>query len=74
MTCLKCKANEGTIFTGGEGGSSRFCADCFHGNLYGKFKLDVTSHAMISPTDKVRWSFIQVCEGKGSGPSPVVAA
>ncbi|KAL4571681.1 hypothetical protein LXL04_018444 [Taraxacum kok-saghyz] len=54
--CFKCKASEATIFTGGEGGS-RFCADCFRSNLYGKFKLAVTSHAMISPTDKVLVAF-----------------
>lgn len=64
-TCLKCKANEATIFTGGEGGS-RFCADCFRGNLYGKFKLAVTSHAMITPTDKVLVAF-------SGGPSSRVA-
>ncbi|CAI9297724.1 unnamed protein product [Lactuca saligna] len=64
-TCLKCKAAEATVFTGGEGGS-RFCADCFRSNLYGKFKLAVTSHAMISPTDKVLVAF-------SGGPSSRVA-
>ncbi|KAI3694539.1 hypothetical protein L1987_77506 [Smallanthus sonchifolius] len=56
MTCLKCKAVEATIFTGGDGGG-RFCADCFRSNLYGKFKLAVTSNAMISPIDKVLVAF-----------------
>lgn len=55
-TCLKCKSSEATIFTGGEGGG-RFCADCFRSNLYGKFKLAVTSNAMISPLDKVLVAF-----------------
>ncbi|KVI12121.1 Thiouridylase, cytoplasmic, subunit 2 [Cynara cardunculus var. scolymus] len=54
--CLKCKGTEATIFTGGDGGG-RFCADCFRSNLYGKFKLAVTSNAMISPTDKVLVAF-----------------
>lgn len=55
-TCLKCKSTEATIFTGGDGGG-RFCSDCFRSNLYGKFKLAVTSNAMISPTDKVLVAF-----------------
>ncbi|XP_071720486.1 cytoplasmic tRNA 2-thiolation protein 2 [Rutidosis leptorrhynchoides] len=54
--CLKCKATEATVFTGGDGGG-RFCSDCFRSNLYGKFKLAVTSNAMISPTDKVLVAF-----------------
>ncbi|KAD5317522.1 hypothetical protein R6Q59_032845 [Mikania micrantha] len=65
MTCLKCKATEATVFTGGDGGG-RFCADCFRSNLYGKFKLAVTSNAMISPTDKVLVAF-------SGGPSSRVA-
>ncbi|MFS7894597.1 putative cytoplasmic tRNA 2-thiolation protein [Helianthus anomalus] len=64
-TCLKCKATEATVFTGGDGGG-RFCADCFRSNLYGKFKLAVTSNAMISPTDKVLVAF-------SGGPSSRVA-
>lgn len=63
--CLKCKGTEATIFTGGDGGG-RFCADCFRSNLYGKFKLAVTSNAMISPTDKVLVAF-------SGGPSSRVA-
>ncbi|XP_076958173.1 cytoplasmic tRNA 2-thiolation protein 2-like [Bidens hawaiensis] len=63
--CLKCKAVEATVFTGGDGGG-RFCADCFRSNLYGKFKLAVTSNAMISPTDKVLVAF-------SGGPSSRVA-
>ncbi|KAK9075855.1 hypothetical protein SSX86_004184 [Deinandra increscens subsp. villosa] len=65
MMCLKCKAIEATVFTGGDGGG-RFCADCFRSNLYGKFKLAVTSNAMISPTDKVLVAF-------SGGPSSRVA-
>lgn len=63
--CLKCKATEATIFTGGDGGG-RFCADCFRSNLYGKFKLAVTSNALISPTDKILVAF-------SGGPSSRVA-
>lgn len=55
-TCLKCKSTEATIFTGGDGGG-RFCPYCFRNNMYGKFKLAVTSNAMISPTDKLLVAF-----------------
>jgi cytoplasmic tRNA 2-thiolation protein 2 len=53
--CVKCKFNEPISATGGEDG--RFCAECFRSNLYGKFRLAVTSHAMISPTDNVLVAF-----------------
>ncbi|GJT05162.1 sodium/calcium exchanger NCL2-like protein [Tanacetum coccineum] len=56
ITCLKCNSPEATIFTGG-GGGGRFCEDCFRNNLYGNFKLVVTSNAMISPLDKVLVAF-----------------
>nr|XP_043621322.1 cytoplasmic tRNA 2-thiolation protein 2 [Erigeron canadensis] len=64
-TCLKCKATQATVFTGGDGGG-RFCPECFRSNLYGKFKLAVTSNALISPTDKILVAF-------SGGPSSRVA-
>lgn len=57
--CLKCKANKSisttTTTTGGDCG--KFCADCFRSNLFGKFKLAVTSNAMINPSDCVLVAF-----------------
>ncbi|KAF3592425.1 hypothetical protein DY000_02028035 [Brassica cretica] len=35
----------------------RFCADCFRSNVFGKFRLAVTSHAMITPSDNVLVAF-----------------
>lgn len=66
--CIKCKTNEATIANagGGSGDGGRFCADCFRSNLFGKFKLAVTSNAMISPTDNVLVAF-------SGGPSSRVA-
>ncbi|MCI87390.1 cytoplasmic tRNA 2-thiolation protein 2-like, partial [Trifolium medium] len=54
--CIKCKLND---VVSGYGGidDGRFCADCFRSNLFGKFRLAVTSNAMISPTDKVLVAF-----------------
>ncbi|KAA8517105.1 hypothetical protein F0562_017398 [Nyssa sinensis] len=68
--CLKCKVNE-TIAPpsaagGGVGDGGRFCADCFRGNLFGKFRFAVTANAMISPSDKVLVAF-------SGGPSSRVA-
>lgn len=58
--CLKCKVNR-TIATAAEGcgefGGGRFCADCFRSNLFGKFRLAVTTNAMISPSDNVLVAF-----------------
>ncbi|KAK7816273.1 cytoplasmic trna 2-thiolation protein 2 [Quercus suber] len=45
--CIKCKTKEPI---GGDEGRM-FCIECFRSNLYGKFRLAVTSHAMITPTD-----------------------
>ncbi|KAL8493984.1 hypothetical protein ACS0TY_024964 [Phlomoides rotata] len=60
--CLKCKVNETISVThpavaGGGGDGGRFCADCFRGNLFGKFRFAVTSNAMISPSEKVLVAF-----------------
>lgn len=60
--CLKCKINEPIAVThpavaAGGGECRRFCADCFRSNLFGKFRLAVTSNAMILPTDRVLVAF-----------------
>ncbi|XP_040372773.1 cytoplasmic tRNA 2-thiolation protein 2 isoform X3 [Rosa chinensis] len=54
--CLKCKANP-PISADTHADDSRFCADCFRANLFGKFRFAVTSNAMISPTDNVLVAF-----------------
>lgn len=55
--CLKCKSSE--IIAGGVNGGNnmKLCAECFRGNLYGKFKFAVTANAMISPSDNVLVAF-----------------
>ncbi|KAH7561367.1 hypothetical protein JRO89_XS10G0217000 [Xanthoceras sorbifolium] len=52
--CVKCKAKEAVSGAGEDG---RFCRECFRSNLYGKFKLAVTSNAMITPSDNVLVAF-----------------
>ncbi|KAL2483084.1 Cytoplasmic tRNA 2-thiolation protein 2 [Forsythia ovata] len=47
----------GGVGVGGGGDGSRFCADCFRSNLFGKFRFAVTSNAMISPSDNVLIAF-----------------
>ncbi|XP_062113415.1 cytoplasmic tRNA 2-thiolation protein 2 [Humulus lupulus] len=65
--CLKCKANRPiSSESSASGDDARFCGDCFRSNLFGKFRLAVTSNAMISPTDKVLVAF-------SGGPSSRVA-
>ncbi|XP_065856558.1 cytoplasmic tRNA 2-thiolation protein 2 [Euphorbia lathyris] len=56
--CIKCKVNQ-PISSDSVGGADdvRFCPDCFRNNLYGKFRLAVTSHAMITPSDNVLVAF-----------------
>jgi cytoplasmic tRNA 2-thiolation protein 2 len=49
--CTKCGEEEAQKDCNG------LCAGCFRAYLYGKFKLAVTSNAMISPTDKVLVAF-----------------
>uniref|UniRef100_A0A2N9F6E8 Cytoplasmic tRNA 2-thiolation protein 2 n=2 Tax=Fagus sylvatica TaxID=28930 RepID=A0A2N9F6E8_FAGSY len=60
--CMKCKIKE--PISGDEG--RMFCGECFRSNLYGKFRLAITSHAMITPTDNVLVAF-------SGGPSSRVA-
>lgn len=54
--CVKCKSNQ-PVCCGIGGDDSRFCKDCFHTNLYGKFKQAVAYNAMITPSDKVLVAF-----------------
>ncbi|CAI0375019.1 unnamed protein product [Linum tenue] len=56
--CLKCKVSPPiSSGGGGSGDEARFCGDCFRTNLFGKFRLAVTSHAMITPSDNVLVAF-----------------
>ncbi|KAF9679643.1 hypothetical protein SADUNF_Sadunf06G0036000 [Salix dunnii] len=55
--CLKCKTSSPITPGSLSGDEARFCADCFRSNIYGKFRLAVTSHAMISPSDNVLVAF-----------------
>ncbi|CAN6984462.1 hypothetical protein IGI04_000186 [Brassica rapa subsp. trilocularis] len=55
--CVKCKSNEPMTFGDGGSDDGRFCAECFRSNVYGKFRLAVTSHAMITPSDNVLVAF-----------------
>ncbi|XP_050227488.1 cytoplasmic tRNA 2-thiolation protein 2 [Mercurialis annua] len=71
--CLKCKINHPISSTstttssiGSNSDETRFCGDCFRSNIYGKFRLAVTSHAMITPSDNVLVAF-------SGGPSSRVA-
>lgn len=52
--CVKCKANEPTPGAGEDG---KHCLDCFRSNLFGKFRLAVTSNALITPADNVLVAF-----------------
>lgn len=52
--CVKCKANEPTAGAGEDG---KHCLDCFRSNLFGKFRLAVTSNALITPADNVLVAF-----------------
>uniref|UniRef100_A0A7C9EQS3 Cytoplasmic tRNA 2-thiolation protein 2 n=1 Tax=Opuntia streptacantha TaxID=393608 RepID=A0A7C9EQS3_OPUST len=64
--CVKCKASPAVAGGAGGGDDGRFCAECFRGSLFGKFRLAVTSNGMISPSDKVLVAF-------SGGPSSRVA-
>lgn len=71
LLCVKCKVNQTmgaskTELSVNGADVSRFCADCFRSNLYGKFRLAVTSNALISPSDNVLVAF-------SGGPSSRVA-
>ncbi|XP_010536129.1 PREDICTED: cytoplasmic tRNA 2-thiolation protein 2 [Tarenaya hassleriana] len=64
--CVKCKSNEPVFFADGASEDGKFCSDCFRNNVFGKFRLAVTCHAMITPSDKVLVAF-------SGGPSSRVA-
>uniref|UniRef100_A0A0E0RJD7 Cytoplasmic tRNA 2-thiolation protein 2 n=1 Tax=Oryza rufipogon TaxID=4529 RepID=A0A0E0RJD7_ORYRU len=51
--CGKCGGGAAVAVAGGLG----LCGECFRANLLGKFKLAVTSNAMVRPTDSVLLAF-----------------
>ncbi|CAD6269557.1 unnamed protein product [Miscanthus lutarioriparius] len=53
-TCGKCDGGGAAVAVAGGVG---MCADCFRAHLFGKFKLAVTSNAMVRPTDAVLLAF-----------------
>lgn len=56
ILCIKCKTHE-PMSVGASGDEGRFCGACFRSNLNGKFRLSVSSHAMITPSDNVLVAF-----------------
>ncbi|CAN8328171.1 unnamed protein product [Cochlearia groenlandica] len=57
FVCVKCKCNESMTFNDGGSEDGRFCADCFRNNVFAKFRLSVTTHAMITPLDNLLVAF-----------------
>ncbi|CAL4970397.1 unnamed protein product [Urochloa decumbens] len=53
-TCGKCDGGGAVVATSGGAG---MCRECFRAHLFGKFKLAVTSNAMVRPTDAVLLAF-----------------
>jgi hypothetical protein len=53
-TCGKCDGGGAAVAVAGGVG---MCVDCFRAHLFGKFKLAVTSNAMVRPTDAVLLAF-----------------
>ncbi|CAN6348268.1 unnamed protein product [Urochloa humidicola] len=53
-TCGKCDGGGPAVAASGGAG---MCRDCFRTHLFGKFKLAVTSNAMVRPTDAVLLAF-----------------
>ncbi|CAN6361612.1 unnamed protein product [Urochloa humidicola] len=53
-TCGKCDGGGPAVAASGGAG---MCRDCFRAHLFGKFKLAVTSNAMVRPTDAVLLAF-----------------
>ncbi|CAN6334718.1 unnamed protein product [Urochloa humidicola] len=53
-TCGKCDGGRPAVAASGGAG---MCRDCFRAHLFGKFKLAVTSNAMVRPTDAVLLAF-----------------
>lgn len=52
-SCGKCGGGAVVVVAGGVG----LCAECLRAQLFGKFKLAVTSNAMVRPTDSVLLAF-----------------
>ncbi|TVU49393.1 hypothetical protein EJB05_00701 [Eragrostis curvula] len=52
--CGKCDGGGATVAVAGGVG---MCGECFRAHLFGKFKLAVTSNAMVRPTDTVLVAF-----------------
>lgn len=60
VLCSKCKEEKSAFSAQSNNPSSEgggLCLSCFRSSLFSKFKLAVTSHSMISPTDKVLVAF-----------------
>jgi cytoplasmic tRNA 2-thiolation protein 2 len=53
-TCGKCDGGGAAVAVRGGVG---MCGGCFQAHLFGKFKLAVTSNAMVRPTDTVLLAF-----------------
>ncbi|KAF8776752.1 hypothetical protein HU200_003490 [Digitaria exilis] len=53
-TCGKCDGGGAAVAVSGGAG---MCGECFRAYLFGKFKLAVTSNAMVRPTDSVLLAF-----------------
>ena len=64
-TCGKCDGGGAAVAVAGGVG---LCVDCFRAHLFGKFKLAVTSNAMVRPTDAVLLAF----SGGPASRSPVI--
>ncbi|KAL4193035.1 hypothetical protein AMTRI_Chr06g197360 [Amborella trichopoda] len=52
--CCKCQERDGVAKANQ---TESLCPPCLRSSLFAKFKLAVTSHAMISPTDKLLVAF-----------------
>ncbi|KAG9445209.1 hypothetical protein H6P81_016549 [Aristolochia fimbriata] len=57
VICSKCKEKEAVVPHNNHLYHDQLCLECFRSSLFGKFKLAVTSHSMISPHDKVLIGF-----------------
>ncbi|KAJ8645863.1 hypothetical protein MRB53_007611 [Persea americana] len=60
VLCSKCKDEKSVLSAQPNNpinDAGGLCLSCFRSSLYSKFKLAVTSHSMISPTDKVLVAF-----------------
>jgi cytoplasmic tRNA 2-thiolation protein 2 len=65
-TCGKCDGGGPAVAASGGAG---MCRECFRAHLFGKFKLAVTSNAMVRPTDAVLLAF----SGGPASRSPILS-